>query len=139
MGYFEEGTPLQLNWGFENRTCGFRIPSYSVASQLRIENRLPGSDVNPYLAIAATLTAGLLGINNKLEPTAETKKNAYNVNLSLPESMTIALDLFSRSKEIKEIYGDVFVELFRAIKELEVGEYNKIVTAWEREYLLINV
>jgi glutamine synthetase len=53
--------------------------------------------------------------------------------------MTIALDLFSRSKEIKEIYGDVFVELFRAIKELEVGEYNKIVTAWEREYLLINV
>ena len=51
----------------------------------------------------------------------------------------IALDLFSRSKEIKEIYGDVFVELFCAIKELEVGEYNKIVTAWEREYLLINV
>ena len=139
MGYFEEGTPFNLNWGFENRTCGFRIPSYSVASQLRIENRLPGSDVNPYLAIAATLTAGLLGINHKIEPTAETKKNAYNVNLSLPESMTIALDLFSRSKEIKEIYGDVFVELFRAIKELEVGEYNKIVTAWEREYLLINV
>jgi glutamine synthetase len=139
LGYFEEGTPFNLNWGYENRTCGFRIPNYSVASQLRIENRLPGSDVNPYLAIAATLTAGLLGINQKLEPTAETKKNAYNVNLSLPETMTIALDLFSRSKEIKEIYGDVFVELFCAIKELEVGEYNKIVTAWEREYLLINV
>ena len=81
----------------------------------------------------------MLGINNKLEPTGETKKNAYNVNLSLPETMTIALDLFSRSKEIKEIYGDIFIELFCAIKELEVGEYNKIVTSWEREYLLINV
>ena len=78
-GYWEEGTPFNLNWGFENRTCGFRVPNYNSANQARIENRLCGSDVNPYLAIAATLSAGYLGIKKKLKATPETKKAAYNV------------------------------------------------------------
>ena len=61
-GYWEEGTPFNLNWGFENRTCGFRVPNFNSANQARIENRLCGSDVNPYLAMAATLSAGYLGL-----------------------------------------------------------------------------
>ena len=60
------------------------------------------------------------------------QEDIFNTALITPETL-------NKNSEIKEIYGDVFVELFRAIKELEVGEYNKIVTAWEREYLLINV
>ena len=73
-GYWEEGTPFNLNWGYENRTCGFRVPNYNSAQQARIENRLCGSDVNPYLAISATLAAGYLGIKKKLKATQETKK-----------------------------------------------------------------
>ena len=73
-GYWEEGTPFNLNWGFENRTCGFRVPNFNSANQARIENRLCGSDVNPYLAMAATLSAGYLGLKKKLKATPETKK-----------------------------------------------------------------
>ena len=130
---------FNLNWGFENRTCGFRVPNYNSANQARIENRLCGSDVNPYLAIAATLSAGYLGIKKKLKATPETKKAAYNVNVSLTESIYQSIDTFSRSKEAKEIFGETFIELFCSIKDLEVNAYNKIITAWEREYLLLNV
>ena len=138
-GYWEEGTPFNLNWGFENRTCGFRVPNYNSANQARIENRLCGSDVNPYLAIAATLSAGYLGIKKKLKATPETKKAAYNVNVSLTESIYQSIDTFSRSKQATEIFGETFIELFCSIKDLEVNAYNKIITAWEREYLLLNV
>jgi len=138
-GFWEEGTPFNLNWGFENRTCGFRVPNFNSPNQVRIENRLCGSDVNPYLAIAATLSAGYLGIKKKLKATAETKKAAYNVNLSLTDSIYQSIDFFSRSKEAKEIFGETFVDLFCSIKDLEVNAYNKIITAWEREYLLLNV
>ena len=138
-GFWEEGTPFNLNWGFENRTCGFRVPNFNSPTQVRIENRLCGSDVNPYLAIAATLSAGYLGIKKKLKATAETKKAAYNVNLSLTDSIYQSIDFFSRSKEAKEIFGETFVDLFCSIKDLEVNAYNKIITAWEREYLLLNV
>ena len=86
-GYWEEGTPFNLNWGFENRTCGFRVPNFNSANQARIENRLCGSDVNPYLAMAATLSAGYLGLKKKLKATPETKKAAYNVNVTLTESI----------------------------------------------------
>ena len=65
--FWEEGTPFNLNWGYENRTCGFRVPNFNSAQQARIENRLCGSDVNPYLAISATLAAGYLGIKKKRE------------------------------------------------------------------------
>ncbi len=138
-GYWEEGTPFNLNWGFENRTCGFRVPNFNSANQARIENRLCGSDVNPYLAMAATLSAGYLGLKKKLKATPETKKAAYNVNVSLTESIYQSIDTFSRSKEAKEIFGETFIELFCSIKDLEVNAYNKIITAWEREYLLLNV
>ena len=104
-GYWEEGTPFNLNWGFENRTCGFRVPNFNSANQARIENRLCGSDVNPYLAMAATLSAGYLGLKKKLKATPETKKAAYNVNVSLTESIYQSIDTFSRSKEAKEIFG----------------------------------
>ena len=138
-GFWEEGTPFNLNWGFENRTCGFRVPNFNSANQARIENRLCGSDVNPYLAMAATLSAGYLGLKKKLKATPETKKAAYNVNVSLTESIYQSIDTFSRSKEAKEIFGETFIELFSSIKDLEVNAYNKIITAWEREYLLLNV
>ena len=138
-GYWEEGTPFNLNWGFENRTCGFRVPNFNSANQARIENRLCGSDVNPYLAMAATLSAGYLGLKKKLKATPETKKAAYNVNVSLTESIYQSIDTFSRSKEAQEIFGETFIELFCSIKDLEVNAYNKIITAWEREYLLLNV
>ena len=138
-GFWEEGTPFNLNWGYENRTCGFRVHNFNSANQVRIENRLCGSDVNPYLAIAATLSAGYLGIKKKLKASPETKKAAYNVNMSLTDSIYQSIDFFSRSKEAKEIFGDTFVDLFCSIKDLEVNAYNKIITAWEREYLLLNV
>jgi glutamine synthetase len=111
-GYWEEGTPFNLNWGFENRTCGFRVPNFVSASQARIENRLCGSDVNPYLAIAATLSAGYLGMKKKIKATQETTKAAYNVNVSLTESIYQSIDIFSLSKEAKEIFVKLLLNYF---------------------------
>ena len=91
-----------------------------------------------------SVDAGFEGLNlpsikKKLKATPETKKAAYNVNVSLTESIYQSIDTFSRSKEAKEIFGETFIELFCSIKDLEVNAYNKIITAWEREYLLLNV
>ena len=70
------GAPRNLNWGIGNRSCSFRIPSTEEKS-MRIENRISGSDTNPYLVIAANLAAGYLGIKNKLKPTRLRQKKVY--------------------------------------------------------------
>ena len=73
--------PINMTWGLENRTTGFRVIEGTPNSQ-RIENRLGGADANPYLALAATIGAGLLGIENRINPTQETKGEAYSQKVS---------------------------------------------------------
>ena len=89
------GSPKNINWGIGNRSCGFRIP-VSDNNNLRVENRLAGSDTNPYLVFAANLASGFLGIKNKLMPTSETKESLFNQeSTTLPSNMNEAIQQFS--------------------------------------------
>ena len=107
--------PTSVAWGLENRTVGLRAVGGSPASR-RLECRLPGADANPYLSIAATLVAGLYGIENRIEPGPETEGNAYlqkiPAKLRLPASYAEATERLNRSKIAREWIGDEFVDTF---------------------------
>ncbi len=131
--------PRNTNWGIGNRSCGFRIPSNEEYS-MRIENRISGSDTNPYLVIAANLAAGYLGIKNKIKPTAETKKSVFGQKQSsLPTTMEEAISLFEKDEQINEVFNQKFVRTIAAIRKVENQAYLKVISSWEREFLLLNV
>ena len=130
--------PINTHWGFDNRTVGLRVP-ISPADSTRIENRMPGSDSNPYLAIAASLAAGYLGIQEKILPTKPLDQSAYDLEITLPRDLRTSLKLMKKSGPIQNILGDEFIKLYVAVKELEYETFSQVVTPWEREHLLLNV
>ena len=131
--------PKNTYWGLGNRSCGFRIPSNEEHS-MRIENRISGSDTNPYLVFAANLAAGYLGIKNKLKPTAEMKKSVFGKDKStLPRNVEEAVSLFENDDQINEVFNQKFVRTIAAIRRVENQAYLKVISSWEREYLLLNV
>ncbi|MBI04508.1 MAG: glutamine synthetase [Pelagibacteraceae bacterium] len=131
--------PRNTNWGLGNRSCGFRIPSNEEHS-MRIENRISGADTNPYLVFAANLAAGYLGIKNKLKPTSETKKSVFGKNKSsLPKNVEEAISFFEKNEQINEVFNQKFIRTIAAIRRVENQAYLKVISSWEREYLLLNV
>jgi len=131
--------PRNTNWGLGNRSCGFRIPSNEEHS-MRIENRISGADTNPYLVFAANLAAGYLGIKNKLKPTVETKKSVFGKDKSaLPKNVEEAVSLFENDDQINEVFNQKFIRTIAAIRRVENQAYLKVISSWEREYLLLNV
>ena len=107
--------PTTLAWGHDNRTCGFRIVGHGPA--LRTETRIPGADANPYLAFAATIAAGLWGIENKVEPPPMFVGNAYEAKdvPRVPYSLHEAVETFRASTVAREAFGDfVFEQIGRA-------------------------
>ncbi len=131
--------PKNTYWGLGNRSCGFRIPSNEEHS-MRIENRISGSDTNPYLVFAANLAAGYLGIKNKLKPTAEMKKSVFGKDKSmLPRNVEEAVSLFENDDQINDVFNQKFVRTIAAIRRVENQAYLKVISSWEREYLLLNV
>ena len=126
--------PINMTWGIENRTCAFRVIKGDSNSQ-RIENRLPGADSNPYLALAATLGAGYLGIKEKIEPTEAIKGGAYNINVEkkykVPENLGEAAKLFKNSDAAKKIFGNMFVNHFANTRFWEYQEYLKSRTLFD--------
>ena len=132
---FVEGTwaPTTATWGFDNRTTALRVISLS-AGACRIEQRVPGADVNPYLGFAACLAGGLHGIERKLEPPPATEGDAYAIKglPRLPRTMAEALEQFERSDLARDFFGDGFVEHYAAMRRWEVEKYNRAVTDWER-------
>ncbi|MCY4338144.1 MAG: glutamine synthetase family protein [Gammaproteobacteria bacterium] len=133
--------PVASSWGIDNRTTSLRVINSSPQA-LRVENRIPGADVNPYLAVACTLATGLWGIKNRIEPAAETKGNLYaeldNVpdELRFPASFTDAIARFRQSAFAREWFGEEFVRFFSANKQEHELEYRKAITDWElRRYL----
>ena len=131
--------PRNTKWGIGNRSCGFRIPSNEEKS-MRIENRISGSDTNPYLIIAANLAAGYLGIKNKIKPTQETKKSVFDdKQSSLPKNMEEAILLFEKDENLAEVFSQKFIRTIAAIRRVEYQAYLKVISSWEREYLLLNV
>ncbi|VVM48110.1 Glutamate--isopropylamine ligase [Pseudomonas fluorescens] len=128
-------SPNNACWSHDNRAAGLRIPA-SLPVARRVENRLPGADANPYLAIAASLAAGLHGIENALEPSAPIQ-GEFEVpdNLSLPCTLHAALERLKRSQLAKELFGAEFIEGYIASKTLELTSFYDEITPWERRVL----
>ncbi|MFJ2456179.1 glutamine synthetase family protein [Pseudomonas protegens] len=128
-------SPNNACWSHDNRAAGLRIPASSPVAR-RVENRLPGADANPYLAIAASLAAGLHGIENELEPTAAIQ-GEFEVpdNLSLPCTLHAALERLKRSQLARELFGNEFIEGYIASKTMELTSFFDEITPWERRVL----
>ena len=130
--------PINVRWGYDNRTCGIRVPKSGPAAR-RVENRVPGVDVNPYLAMAATLACGYLGMVQQLTPSEPTRDSAWNVAHELPRHLEDAIERMRACTPMREVLGDSFVDAFCAVKELEYATYNRVISSWEREHLLLLV
>ncbi len=130
--------PVNAFWGYDNRTVGLRVPN-SKPDARRLENRLPSSDANPYLAIAASLACGLLGIQHKLTPDEPKSGYSSDVMHALPRGMLEAVAMFEECEELVDVFGERFVSTYRAIKREEYETFMSVISAWEREYLLLNV
>ena len=127
-----------MHWGTDNRTAGLRIP-VSGAESTRVESRFAGSDVNPYLAIAATLACGYLGMKEELQPGAEMKGYAQDEPVTLPTSLDISLSLLEEESALQDLLGKDFVTAYVAIKRKEYETFFRVISSWEREYLLLTV
>ncbi len=131
-------SPVNLEWAVDNRTVGLRVPDSEPAAR-RVENRLAGSDVNPYLALAGTLACGYLGMIEKCEPREPIEGSAYDLPFNLHRHMYSAIDALEGSTALRKILGDDFVTLYCVLKNHEYREYQELVTPWEREVLMFNV
>lgn len=130
--------PTNVRWGYDNRTCGIRVPQSSAANR-RVENRVPGVDVNPYLAIAATLACGYQGMMEVRQPDEALDSSAWTLPHELPRHLEDAIELLRACSPMRELLGTHFVDAFCAVKELEFGTYNRVISSWEREHLLLLV
>lgn len=131
-------SPVNLAWAVDNRTVGLRVPD-SPAEARRIENRLAGSDVNPYLVIAATLACGYLGMIEGLRPSQVTEGSAYGEDHSLHRHIFAAIEAMRDSQGMRRMLGDPFIDLYAALKTEEYREFQEIITPYEREILMFNV
>jgi len=130
--------PINLHWGWENRTVGLRVPE-SGREARRVENRVAGADANPYLAIAASLACGFLGMIGRLQPTKPIEGSAYRLAQTLPRYLPDALDTLRRSKPLRAVLGESFVDALIMVKGIEHHAYQQVISSWEREHLLLNV
>ncbi|MCD5996858.1 glutamine synthetase [Pseudomonas sp. CDFA 602] len=132
-------SPNNACWSHDNRAAGLRIPASGPEAR-RVENRLPGADANPYLVIAASLAAGLYGIENALEPTAAVQGEIeVPQELSLPCTLHAALERLKCSHLAKELFGREFIEGYIASKTMELTSFFDEITPWERRVLAAQV
>jgi glutamine synthetase len=134
----DSDAPTNVHWGIDNRTVPLRVPS-SDPSNTRIENRITGADANPYLAFAASLACGYLGMIERLKPSDAVTGSAYRFAHTLPISLDEALDKLNYSKPLKLVLGEKFVEAYQDVKFEEMQHFRRVISSWEREYLLLNV
>ena len=130
--------PINTHWGYDNRTAGLRVPM-SNAENRRVENRLGGADANPYLAIAASLACGYLGMIEGLKPSEPIAGSAYDLPFGLPRNIEEAVRLLRECRPLIEILGERFVLAYTAVKESEYDTFLRVISSWEREHLLLNV
>ncbi|HXN07527.1 MAG TPA: glutamine synthetase, partial [Nitrospiria bacterium] len=125
--------PTRLAWSYDNRTGGFRVVGKDQS--LRIECRIPGADVNPYLAYAAALASGLDGIKKKIEPPPIFEGDIYAAESlpRVPKTLRDAIALFGESRFAKEALGEEVVEHYLHFYKTEQEAYDKAVTDWERQ------
>ena len=123
--------PTAVAWGHDNRTCSMRVVGHGAG--LRVENRLPGADVNPYLALAAMIAAGLHGIDNELELEPAFEGNAYESDKPrVPHTLYAARDLFADSEMARDAFGQEVVDHYLNRARIELEAYEAVVTDWEK-------
>jgi glutamine synthetase len=130
--------PVNNAWGYDNRTTAFRVP-VSDPNARRVENRLPSSDANPYLALAASLGCGMIGIMNAIEPSAPTGDSANEGDIDLPRGLLEAISLLESDPTLAEIFSPEFIGLYAGVKRGEFETFMQVISPWEREFLLLNV
>ncbi|WP_245477471.1 MULTISPECIES: glutamine synthetase family protein [unclassified Mesorhizobium] len=130
--------PANIEWSHDNRSCGLRVPAGGRAAR-RVENRLPGADSNPYLAMAGSLLCGYLGVEEKLSRSPEASGNAYRSKSTLPKTMEEALDRFAACSPVRELLGEDFFQTYLRVKSVELDLFQSVVTSWERDHLLLKV
>ena len=130
--------PINVHWGYDNRTAGLRVPMSGPAAR-RVENRVGGADANPYLAMAASLACGYLGMIEGLKPTEPISGSAYDLPFQLPRTLAEALRLLRECRPLVDLFGERFVSAYGAVKESEHEAFLQVISAWEREHLLLNV
>ncbi|MFD2236817.1 glutamine synthetase family protein [Aureimonas populi] len=131
--------PTNNAWGFDNRTTAFRVPTSDAAGR-RVENRLPSSDANPYLALAGSLASGWLGMANGLEPDQPTDRTVNEDGvISLPRGLLEAVAAFEGEACFHDVFSREFVGTFSGIKRGEHETFMQVISPWEREFLLLNV
>jgi glutamine synthetase len=123
--------PTALRWGVDNRTCALRIAGHGAG--MRVENRVPGADVNPYLAIAALIAGALHGIENELELEAEFNGNAYEDATAprVPATLRDAAELWRLSPTAAAAFGDDVVAHYANMARVELAAFDAAVTDWE--------
>jgi glutamine synthetase len=134
----EISAPINLNWGVDNRTTAFRVPQSEPAGT-RVENRFPGADVNPYLAFAASLASGYLGMKAGLKPTAPHQGTANEDEVEVARTLEEGLRHLDETSELSEVFGELFLRAYTAVKLDEFEEFNRVISSWEREHLLLQV
>jgi glutamine synthetase len=123
--------PTALGWGLDNRTCAFRVVGEDAS--LRLECRIPGGDVNPYLGVAALVAAGLRGVDEALPLPRALEGNAYLADAPrMPTTLRDAEELFATSAVAREAFGDDVVDHYAHAARVEVAAYGAAVTDWER-------
>jgi glutamine synthetase len=130
---FQPGSfaPTAVRWGYDNRTCALRV--VGTGPSLRMEHRVPGGDVNPYLAVAALVAAGLHGVERglALEPPCAT--NAYRAEgPRVPTTLREAADLWRSSDVARAAFGDEVVDHYATMADVELAAFDATVTDWER-------
>ncbi|WP_108127222.1 glutamine synthetase family protein [Saccharospirillum mangrovi] len=128
--------PVNIEWGEENRTCGLRVPNAPPEAR-RVENRLPGSDTNPYLAMAANLACGYLGMMEDLKPRKPIAgRTADEADPDVPFNLEAALEMMAENDTVRDILGAQFVDGFIATRWAEHEGFKRVISSWEREFLL---
>jgi len=122
--------PTAVAWGLDNRTCAVRLVGHGASA--RMENRLPGGDVNPYLALAAMLAGGLHGIENELELEPAMEGNAYESDKpKVPHTLADAREAFTHSAVARAVLGDEVVDHYTNMADVELASFGAAVTDWE--------
>ncbi|MEP1353013.1 MAG: glutamine synthetase family protein [Tateyamaria sp.] len=131
---FAKGTfaPTKTVWSVDNRTAGFRLCGDGTKG-VRVECRIGGSDLNPYLAQAAMLAAGIKGIENKMSLASPTKGDVYEDSKAadIPQTLRAATETLRNSKFLREALGDAVIDHYTRCAEWEQEEYDRVVTDWE--------
>ncbi|MBC7172317.1 MAG: glutamine synthetase, partial [Polyangiaceae bacterium] len=124
--------PLTASWGIENRTCAVRVIAGGAGT--RVEQRQTGADINPYIAMAACLGAGMYGVENALEPAAPTEGDASAPAAggpSIPGTLDDAVRALEASQKAREILGESFVDHFLRTRDWEARQARRAISEWE--------